>query len=79
MKLQRQQKQIDANFLSLMTFAGKLGEQQQQQQPSSIIDGQQQQALVAPCTVSRPVFVVPTEEEAYARARVVFMYIYAVS
>jgi len=74
-----QQKQIDANFLSLMTYAKQLEDQerQQQQQPGSAglasgSTGQLRQAPVAPCTVSKPFFIVPTEEEAYSRAKVVF-------
>ena len=63
---ERQQRQIDANFLELMTFAGKLQQEHQQEHQH------QHQPATAPCTVSKPDFIVPTEEEAYIRAKVVF-------
>lgn len=57
-----QQRQIDQNFLELMRFAGKLQQQEQDQEQEQQKEGEERE-LIAPCTVSKPEFIVPTEEE----------------
>ena len=57
---QQRARQTDASFAALVGYAANL----------SRSEGGED--VVAPCTVSKPFFIVPTEEEAYSRAVKVF-------